>query len=109
MGGGFGYDPGKDPILTCPSCWARPRARHRSRHAQAVAQRKLLAGIKETPGVEVQLHDQMKAREQLGRILGAFKDGIPVAPAVPDKAAITPAMRDQDAGRAYLRLVGGAG
>jgi phage terminase small subunit len=113
MSGGFGYRPDVEPVLTCPCCFGRGEGRtliHDTTKLSGPA-RKLYAGVKETrSGVEVQLHDQQKARESLARILGAFKDGgLPVTPATPVSVPITPAMKEQDAGRAYLRLVGGGG
>jgi phage terminase small subunit len=74
--------------------------------------RKLFKGVKETQtkfgtNFEVMVHDQMAARDALGRVLGAFKEGIPVTPASTHTQAIPHDAREQDAGRAYLTLIQG--
>ncbi len=106
MSGGFGFTPTAEPNPMCPACFGRGVEVQMQRDTTRLSPqaRKLYAGISKG---EIQIHDQVKAREMLGRVLGAFKDGIPVTPTQPITQPITPEMKEHDAGRAYLQLVGG--
>lgn len=117
MCGGFGYWPTIEPNPACPHCFGRGVGRtvlHDTTKLSAAA-RKLYKGVKETKnGIEVLMHDQAAAHEALLRVAGAFKDAVPLTPppAPGSDAAgdLIPAdASESDAGRAYLRLVGGTG
>lgn len=112
--GGYGYWPSNDPHPSCPHCFGRgvnTTMAHDSRKVSPQA-RKLYAGAKvgKDGQLEIKMHDQMKAREMLNRVLGVFKDGLPV---VPTQAAAAPAGvgapggTQEEAARAYMRLIGG--
>ncbi len=109
MTGGFGFNPTFDPAPHCPQCFGEGHGRtilHDTRRLSPQA-RKLYEGLKETAnGVEVKLADKSKAREALGRMLGAFKDGVPVIQTQPAKEAAKP-VTVEDAAKGYLRLVQG--
>jgi phage terminase small subunit len=102
--GGFGYRPTNEPNPCCPACFGRGLETQLQRDTTKLSPqaRKLYAGIKKG---EIQIHDQVRAREMLGRVLGAFKDGIPVTPTAP--APIPKEAQEADASRAYMRLVHG--
>ncbi len=103
MSGGFGFNASTEPLVTCPCCYGRGESRqliHDTRKLSPAA-RKLYAGMAKG---EVLMHDQMKARDALGRILGAFKDGVLLPTAVPAREADKP-VTVEDAGRSYLQLV----
>jgi phage terminase small subunit len=102
--GGTGYTPTAEPNMCCPACFGRGIEQHVQRDTTKLspAARKLYAGVKKG---DIVMHDQMKAREMLGRVLGAFKDGIPVTPTAP--APIPKEAQEADASRAYMRLVHG--
>lgn len=109
MAGGFGYLPTHEPALTCPSCYGRGRVHvvaHDTRRLSPSA-RKLYKGAKQKGdgSLEILMHDQHAARESLGRILGAFKDGIPVTPVVPIGTPIPATATPAEAAKSYLRLV----
>lgn len=110
------YERQRESNLQCSHCGGAGSGQYRvvlrDTRTLSPGARKLLKAVKETQtkfgtNVEVQVHDQMAARDALGRILGAFKDGIPVSPAVPNAQAVTRDMKEQDAGRAYLQLIQG--
>lgn len=112
MAGGFGYHPELDPSPTCPVCFGRGQTAviaHDSRKVSAKAA-KLYRGAKlgANGQMEILLHDQMKARELVGKVLGVFKDGVPVTAVEPAKEAVKPATQE-DASKAYLRLIQGGG
>lgn len=108
--GGFGYWPTNEPHPCCPLCFGRGTAKviiHDTTKASPAA-RKLFKGVNNKG--EVQLHDQAAAREALLRAAGVFKEGVPLAPPSPDdpaKGSIPANVSEAEAGRAYLRLVGG--
>lgn len=106
--GGVGFDSTLDPIPTCPSCFGQGIGRvhlHDTRKLTPAA-RKLYLGVKETAGgIEVKMADKDKAREALGKMLGIFKDGVPVIPTAPVKDA-KPATKEE-AAKSYLKLIQG--
>lgn len=108
--GGYGYHPRKAPVYDCPQCFGRghvtPMARD-TRHLSPQA-RKLYAGAKigKDGQIEIKMHDQMKAREQLARIMGYFKDGvIPVVSVQPGTSAGDVDRTQEDPQQAYLKLI----
>lgn len=75
--GGYGYDRLADPHPGCPKCRGEG---HLDLHIEDTRKLQggakfLYAGIKENKnGIEVVMHDQMKALENVARHLGMFKD-----------------------------------
>ena len=75
--GGYGFDPRLDPHEDCPRCFGEGKnmlyiasTKRLSPQGQA-----LFAGIKQTKaGVEVLMHDQKAALDQVARHLGMFND-----------------------------------
>jgi len=107
ISGGMGYDEYADPHPACPQCRGKGEGHpyiHDTRNLTTQA-RKLYAGIKQTKdGVQVLMHDQNRARENLARCFGAFKDAVPQTQA-PAKAVPLPT--PEDAQRAYLQVIQG--
>jgi phage terminase small subunit len=111
MGGGFGFHPSREPVGSCPKCFGRGVVNPMPRDTRRLSPqaRKLYAGVKigANGSLEIKMHDQMKAREQLARVMGYFKDGaIPVTPVGPAPEKQGP-MTIEEANRAYVRLVTG--
>jgi phage terminase small subunit len=108
--GGFGFNPVREPNYTCAACYGEGLGRVRLNDTTKLSgpARKLYAGIKVKAdgSLEVQLHDQMKAREQLARCKGAFKDLIPVAVVPPGTQSSEPVAPDR-AAATYLQLIHG--
>lgn len=109
--GGTGYQHTLEPVLGCPECFGAgsPYVILHDTSQLSPAARKLYKGAKQDRygAVEVMMHDQEAAREKLGRVLGAFKDGLQL-PGVnlPETAVIDPAASDEGATRGYLTMVG---
>lgn len=79
--GGFGFDPEKGPHQDCPRCFGSGVSRIEVADTKRLEgkARLLYAGVKATKyGVEVLMHDQMKALEMVGRHLGMFTDTLKV-------------------------------
>lgn len=77
--GGFGYEPHQPPHPDCPECGGEgvPRVVAKDTTQLSLDGQLLFAGIKMTKyGPEIQLHDRMKALENVGRCLGAFEDRV---------------------------------
>jgi phage terminase small subunit len=113
MSGGFGFHPSREPVGSCPNCFGRGVTTPLPRDTRKLSPqaRKLYAGIKigANGSLEIKMHDQMKAREQLARVMGYFKDGaIPVSVTEPAKERQGPTTLE-DAQRSYMRLITGSG
>lgn len=79
IGGGFGFDPIKDPHAECPRCRGEgvgePHVLDTRKLTGAASL--LYAGVKVTrEGIEVKMRDQDKALENVARHLGMFKDKV---------------------------------
>ncbi|MFW5438107.1 terminase small subunit [Paenibacillus apiarius] len=75
--GGYGYDRLADPDPECPVCRGEGRLDlHMADTRKLGAKGRLLyAGVKQTQaGIEIKMHDQGKALENVARHLGMFKD-----------------------------------
>jgi phage terminase small subunit len=92
--GGFGFNPTLDPRADCPKCNGEGIGEPFVQDTRKLkgAAKLLYAGVKVTKeGLEVKMHDQMKALELVGRHLGMLKekvemtgkDGGPVIGAMP--------------------------
>lgn len=80
--GGFGFVLDKRPHPDCPVCLGEGVHRVWIADTRTLGpnEQKLFAGIKQTrDGIEIKLQDQHGARDQLARILGAYKDPATVA------------------------------
>jgi phage terminase small subunit len=79
--GGTGYDLKADPNPDCPECGGLGMGRtvvKDTRHLSPAALA-LYAGVKEgKDGIEVKMHDQMRARDTLAKIRKMFEDGTQV-------------------------------
>lgn len=107
--GGYGFWPQKGPHESCPHCFARGTMTPVIRDSTKIspAARKLYAGAKITKdGVEIKMHDQMRAREMVGKIIGVFKDGIPVVAATQAAEGKRGPVSLDEARQAYLKLIG---
>jgi phage terminase small subunit len=114
VAGGLGYDQTAEPNPECPNCMGEGAERIVPRDTTQLSDgaRLLFQGVKQSRnGLEILMADKAKALENVGRILGVFKDGLKVdlhgAVATVTQAALTP----EDAQKAYLAMleVGGAG
>lgn len=109
--GGYGFDKRLEPALLCPECCGRGEQQmHVADTTKLTGKARLLyKGMKVTKnGIEVLLHDQDHAREQLGRMMGAFKDPDPRRMNTPiegESAAMPENVSPEDAARAYLQLM----
>jgi phage terminase small subunit len=77
--GGTDFDARKDPNPGCPECHGAgvERVHFKDTRDLSPAARLLFAGVKTTQnGMEVKVHDQMAALQQVGRHLGMFKDKV---------------------------------
>lgn len=109
--GGYGYTRALDPIATCPHCLGNGVAEVVVNDTTKLTgkARKLYKGMDYKNGEwVVTMHDQDKARERIGRILGAFNDKLQLTPpggrapqTIPDTV-----QSEQEAARAYLALIG---
>lgn len=75
--GGYGFDPHKAPNRECPKCFGEgvPRIEVADTKKLKGRAKLLYAGVKATKyGVEVLMHDQMKALEMVARHLGMFAE-----------------------------------
>lgn len=75
--GGVDYDHTREPHPDCPECRGEGVTRVVPQDSDRMSPeaRLLYAGAKMTKnGLEIQMHDQMKALEMAGRIIGAFND-----------------------------------
>lgn len=113
--GGYGFNGALEPVLTCPHCYGVG-------HEQTIISdttkltgkaRKLYAGAEQDRfgAIKVKLHDQDKAREMAGRMLGAFNDKLDLrTPEERAKAEASAKLPDnltaETAAKAYLQLVG---
>jgi len=112
--GGFGFDPFLEPNLLCTECVGEGIKRVIiTDTTKLTGKAKLLyKGAKQDRFgcIEVLLHDQDKAREQVGRMLGAFKDALdlrtPQQRADEETKHKLPANCTEDeAARAYLGML----
>lgn len=79
IGGGFGFDPLREPHRECPECGGEGYGTvhiHDTRKLKGGA-RLLYAGVKQTKeGLEVKMHDPVSALEKVGQHLGMFKSKV---------------------------------
>lgn len=77
--GGYGYRAGAPADPDCPRCGGRGVAEVLAADTRTLSgdAALLYAGVKETSGgIEIRMHDQLKALENVARHLGLFKDQV---------------------------------
>ena len=77
--GGVGYDRSKDPNPSCPECMGQGTGEVFATDTRRVSPeaRALYAGVKVSrDGLEIKVHDQMRALELVGKHIGMFKDKV---------------------------------
>jgi phage terminase small subunit len=111
--GGYGFLKARDPVDTCPECCGvgHPESIINDTTKLTTKALRLYKGVDVKNGqLVVLMHDQMKAWENVIRMLGGYNDklniqalvgGIPRATRLPDGA-----MTEQEAARSYLDLIG---
>lgn len=108
--GGFGYTMHRPPNPECESCGgAGLRVPHvADRDKLGAAELKLIKGVKAKAdgSIEVLMHDQLKAAELVGRILGAFNDKLAIVPP-PKVSELPPGTTAEQVAAAYLSMVSG--
>lgn len=109
--GGYGYHPRNDTNYHCPHCFGRgiPSPVVRDTTKLTPQARKLYAGVKvgKDGQIEVKMHDQMKARQMLGQLMGYFKDGSLLSQPTTGQSAGSGAKSEvEDPQQAYLKLIG---
>lgn len=104
--GGFGWDAMADPNPMCPECKGAGILHVIIADTTKLSKRaaKLYKGIKVKGNGdrEILMHDQMQARDQLHRLVGAYKDSLAI-PTLPE-ATVKPG---QDVSKTYLAMVHG--
>lgn len=107
--GGMGYHLYKDPNPRCPACYGQGHGHvHIADTTKLVgAARKLYAGVKMNRHGEVEIltHSQEKARENIARCLGAFKDAIALPNGKPVEPEVVPTPEQAQA--TYMRVIQG--
>lgn len=111
--GGYGFNGGLEPNPICAHCYGVGIEQTIISDTTKLTgkARKLYAGAKQDRfgAIEVKLHDQQKAAEMVGRMLGAFKDLDLRTPEERERAtqrAQLPAnVTAEDAAKAYLTLI----
>lgn len=79
LGGGYGFNPRREPNPDCPKCdgYGTTRTVFRDTTKLSPEGQALYAGVKETQhGLEIKTHDQMKALEMMARHLGMFPNKV---------------------------------
>lgn len=112
LSGGFGFHGLAEPAPECPKCYGEGSAAPYVTDVTKITSsaRRLYKGvkIKGNGDIEILMHDQLAARDQLNRIMGAYKDGagrqgvnLPSS----EEAAVRPDANDEEAARGYLQMV----
>jgi phage terminase small subunit len=113
--GGFGFQGAAEPNPICPHCYGVGEAVTIIADTTKLTgkARKLYAGAKQDRFgcIEIKTHDQDKAREMVGRMLGAFNDKLDLR--TPEERAQAEAktrlpdnVTEEQAAKAYLTLLG---
>lgn len=111
--GGVGFHAYKAPNVLCPHCYGVGIAHTLVQDTTKLGPkaRKLYKGAKQNRygEIEIEMHDQQKARESLARCLGAFNDKliIPKAAGTGETKAIDEGVSPQDAARLYQDMLNG--
>lgn len=105
--GGFGYETRRDPHPMCPQCMGAGHLRVLVPDVTTLSHKaaKLYKGVKQKGdgSIEILMHDQLAARDQLHRLLGAYKDTLAVnAPPAPEVGKSA-----GDVHRSYLTMIQG--
>ncbi|MEO8062145.1 MAG: terminase small subunit [Pseudomonadota bacterium] len=106
--GGFGFNAALEPVATCSQCRGQGEPRKIVADTTKLTGRaaRLYKGcrVKANGEIEILMHDQLAARDQLNRMLGAYKEAqSPAATPLPLAKSCTP----EEAARAYMRMIQG--
>lgn len=109
--GGYGFIGTLDPTLACPWCYGKGHSIVELGDTTKLSEsgKLLYAGAKMTRygEIEVQMHDQQKALEQVARMMGAFKDSLDLRnPPLATVAELPAGLPAEEASRRYLKAVG---
>jgi phage terminase small subunit len=113
--GGFGFQGAAEPNPICPHCYGVGEAVTIIADTTKLTgkARKLYAGAKQDRFgcIEIKTHDQDKAREMVGRMLGAFNDKLDLRTpteraAAEAKTRLPDNVTEEQAAKAYLTLLG---
>lgn len=108
IAGGFGYVRHREPNGTCPVCCGAGELHVVIADTTQLSPkaRKLYKGIrvKSDGSREVLMHDQMQAREQLHRLIGANKDSLQLPGGLPKLDDVKPGA---DVNRTYMAMIAG--
>lgn len=110
--GGYGFDATKDPAPQCPVCHGEgvPVVHIADSRKLKGAARLLYAGVKQTKfGIEIQLHDQERARENIAKFLGMLRPDSSVLIAAKNAVVAIGTASPEDAAREYARIMQGQG
>ena len=110
--GGYGFDATKDPNPECPVCHGEGVAVVHIADSRKLkgAARLLYAGVKQTKfGIEIQLHDQERARENIAKFLGMLRNDVNVKATVNAAVAALVTTSPEEAARAYAQIMQGQG
>lgn len=110
IAGGFGYDHTLEPNHDCEECRGEGLERVVARDTSKLSPgaKLLYGGVKQTKnGIEIIIADRMKARESVGRIIGAFDDKLRLSGAVAAMTAVVKleATDPVEAAREYQKLI----
>lgn len=111
VAGGFGYDQTVEPNPACPACRGEGEGRMVMMDTRKLSPRarKLYRGVKQTRnGVEIEVADQDKARDNVVRMLGGYKDGLKLTGGIGVLAGALPT-DPLEAERVYRAMIEGAG
>lgn len=104
--GGFGWDAMADPHPMCPNCYGAGVMHTIIADTTKLSKSasKLYKGlkIKGNGDREVLMHDQMQARDQLHRLVGAYKDSLAIP--LPPASEVKPGA---DVHKTYLTMIAG--
>jgi phage terminase small subunit len=113
-GGGFGFDQTRPPHPDCPECKGEGELRIVPKDTEELSPdaRALFAGVEQTTtGVKIKMHDQTRALELAGKIIGAFKDDSPKTLQVELRGVMAQvpieAKDPQEAARMYQDMIAG--
>lgn len=113
LAGGFGYNATRQPHPDCPQCHGEGVERFVPRDTDHLSDQALLlfGGVKVKPngGYEIIIADRQKALENVGRVMGAFTDGVRHSGAIGALVAVDD-LRNADpvaAAKAYREMIAG--
>jgi phage terminase small subunit len=107
--GGFGFNSALEPVESCTACRGQGEPRKIVADTTKLTGRaaKLYKGcrVKANGEIEILMHDQLAARDQLNRMLGAYKES--QLPAVTAAQPVPKSCTPEEAARTYMRMIQG--